>query len=141
MKGRPRKNPVPKKNKGGCPLKKIDWAKVDAWLEAGCTGTEIAACLGIHYETLYRRCEKELEIGFSEYASQRRSIGDAHLRTLQQELANDKDRGMLIWLGKQRLKQKDKPDEEIEDMEKDLEYLQRKIEAFKQVNDKTKAKD
>jgi len=133
IRGRPRKNPVKKST--GCRKKIIDWEYVKQMCEIGCSGMEIAACLGIHFETLYDRCEKEFEIGWSHFSQIYRQRGDVHLRKLQQQLADEKDRGMLIWLGKNRLKQKDKPDDDINDMEKDLEYLQKKIEAYKKVNE------
>jgi len=99
-----------KKGKGGRTLKKIPWAKVDKWLEAGCLGTEVAARIGIHKETLYRRCQKEKGISFSDYIQQKKAAGNSILREEQFKAAMKGDRGMLIWLGKQRLDQRDSKD-------------------------------
>lgn len=92
--------------------KYINWEIVDEFLEAGCTGTEISAMLGICNDTLYLRCQKEHGMGFSVYSQQKRSKGDAGLRKAQYDEAMGGDRGMLIWLGKQRLGQRDNPDDE-----------------------------
>lgn len=87
----------------------IDWNKVDELLEAGCDGTQIAAYLGCHEDTLYIRCQDEQKMAFSAYKAQKRAKGDSTLLTAQFDAAvKDKDRAMLIWLGKQRLGQADK---------------------------------
>ncbi len=86
----------------------IDWEVVDKYLEAGCLGTEIAAYLGCHPETFYDRCLKEKGVGFSEYLATKRSKGDAILRAKQYELAMQGNTTLLIWLGKNRLGQRDK---------------------------------
>jgi len=87
----------------------IDWDKVDELLEAGCDGTQIAAYLGCHPETLYDRCKEDKKTDFSDYKAQKRAKGDSALLTAQYDAAvKDKDRAMLIWLGKQRLGQSDK---------------------------------
>ena len=92
----------------------IDWDKVDELLEAGCDGTQIAAFLGCHEDTLYNRCQEEKNLAFSAYKAQKRAKGDSALLTAQFEAAvKEKDRGMLIWLGKQRLGQTDKAQQEI----------------------------
>lgn len=90
------------------PKKKIEWEIVDRMLEAGCNGTEVAASLGIHPDTLYLRCEEENNMGFSAYLSQKRAVGDRLLKMEQFRLALEGDRTMLVWLGKQRLRQSDK---------------------------------
>jgi IS30 family transposase len=87
--------------------KTVDWIKVDKLLEAGCSGVEIAASLGIHPQTLYDRCEKEKDTEFSVYSQQKKQSGDTLLRNAQFEKALDKDNMMLIWLGKQRLDQRE----------------------------------
>ena len=86
----------------------IDWKKVDKWLEAGAKGTEVAAALGIHFNTLARHCLEDKKSDFSDYMQTKRECGNTKLRLKQQELAMEGDRGMLIWLGKNRLDQTDK---------------------------------
>jgi len=88
---------------------KIEWDKVDSMLVGGCTGTEIAAHIGMHPNTLYRHCEDTNKVNFSEYLQEKRAKGDSLLRMAQfDEAVNKRDRGMLIWLGKNRLGQTDK---------------------------------
>lgn len=90
------------------PKANIDWNKVARMLEAGCGGTEVAATLGIHPNTLYRVCEKENKVSFSDYSATKRASGDRLLRVKQFEIAMTGDKTMLVWLGKQRLGQAEK---------------------------------
>jgi len=109
----------------------IDWKKVDKLLEADCEGTEIAAYLGIVPNTLYRRCELDHKISFSKYLQEKKAKGNSLLKVKQFDAAMSGDKTMMIWLGKQRLGQKEKQD--IEHTIKDelpfnikLEYRNRK---------------
>lgn len=100
------------KRKACRPKIPIDWNMVDKYLEAGCTGTEIASVIGCHYQTFYDRCELEKGMGFTEYSKLKRAVGDAILRAKQYAYAmtgKNGNLGMLIWLGKNRLGQKDDP--------------------------------
>ena len=92
----------------------IDWEQVDKWLEAGAKGTEVAAALGISFDTLSRRCLENNSADFAEYLRVKRECGNTKLRLKQQELAMEGDRGMLIWLGKNRLDQSDKKETKTE---------------------------
>lgn len=93
----------------------IDFKLVDELLEAGCDGTQIAAVLGCHKETLYDRVKEVKKTDFSAYKAQKRSKGDAALLKAQYDSAIiDKDRGMQIWLGKNRLGQTDKTQNTID---------------------------
>lgn len=104
----------------GQPKAIIDWKKVDDLLIAGCSGREIAGQLGIYHGTLYDRCFTDNGIQFSEYSQQKYSKGDALLRATQFAKAlgknKDADNTMLIWLGKQRLKQREPKNIENEDL-------------------------
>lgn len=92
------------------PEKQVDWDKVDYMLKAGCLGTEVAEAFGMHPNTFYTRVQQEYNCTFSEFLQQRRSGGDAAIRIRQYEKAlglNDLgDNTMLIWLGKNRLGQR-----------------------------------
>jgi hypothetical protein len=88
----------------------IDWDKVDRWLECGCLGTEVAAALGCHPDTLYERCLQEKGSVFSAYSREKKCSGDKLLRQKQMEIAMKGDKTMLLWLGKQRLGQRDTPE-------------------------------
>lgn len=109
--GRPR-GPVK-----GCPPNKgagrkeipIDWDKVGLMLEAGCLGTEIAGEFNCHPDTIYNRCVEELGIKFSEFTRQKKNKGDGSLRIRQFREAMKGDKTLLIWLGKQRIGQRETP--------------------------------
>lgn len=97
------------RNKGGRNPAQIDWDEVERYLMAGCSGTDVASRLGVHPETLYRRCEKDNKVGFSEYLRQKRECGAVLLKVAQfDEAVRKRNTSMLIWLGKQMLGQSDK---------------------------------
>lgn len=86
----------------------IDWERVDKLLRSHCAGTGIASLLGIHPNTLYRVCEEEFKISFSEYSQLKKSEGKELLREKQFDVALSGEKSLLIWLGKQYLEQADK---------------------------------
>ena len=104
MKEKPKK----KKSNAGRKKIKIDWKKVDNSLMSGSNGVQVAAMLGISFDTLSRRTKDEKNADFAEYLQQKRQEGNDVLFGLQYKLAKEGDRGMLIWLGKNRLDQSDK---------------------------------
>lgn len=90
------------------PEKPINWQRVDELLEAGCLGTEIAACFDVHPITFYERVTKRYGTSFTNYAAEKKACGDTLLREAQFKKATKKlDNGMLVWLGKQRLHQRE----------------------------------
>jgi hypothetical protein len=91
--------------------KEVDWELVDRKLRAGCTGVEIAACLGMHPDTLYLKTRAAHAVTFSVYSQQKRADGESNLREAQYNKAMQGDNTMLVWLGKNRLKQSDSPQE------------------------------
>ena len=92
----------------------IDWDVVGEYLMAGCSGVEVAAQLGIHENTLYQRCKSDLGVDFVAFKQEKQASGESLLRKVQFDAAiKDKDRAMLIWLGKQRLGQKEKGEQDI----------------------------
>lgn len=92
------------------PEKKIDWELVDNLLRADCDGTQIAEFFCMHPNTLYRRVEEQYSMSFSDYQQAKKMEGNAMLLDKQFEVAMTGDRTMMIWLGKQRLGQKEKFD-------------------------------
>jgi hypothetical protein len=100
----------PFKETYGRNLKNIDWDLVDELLFAGCLGTEIAPHFDMHVNTFYKRLEEEKGISFTEYSSIKRCQGDSLLRKVQYDKALKRDNAMMIWLGKQRLGQKETTD-------------------------------
>lgn len=118
----------------GRPPAIIDWDKVDELLKVGCTGTEIAANIGIHPDTLYKRVVIDKNIpSFSVYSQQKRSVGLNELRKAQHEMAL-KNPTMAIWLGKQFLDQRE-PDNHV--LEQNLSALK----AFLDMQDKAKTEE
>lgn len=116
----------------GHPLIPIDWKRADELLEAGCMGTEIAAYFGMHHETFYDRVVKEKGVGFSEYSAKKKSSGEALLREAQYKKAIKKqDNTMLVWLGKQRLGQRENPGE----LEVSKETNDKYLEVIKQITE------
>lgn len=89
------------------PEKPLDWAKVDQLLMAGCKGTQIAPHFDMHPETFYDKVKEKYGIGFTEYCAIKREHGDSLLHAKQFEKALKGDNAMLIWLGKQRLGQRE----------------------------------
>lgn len=91
--------------------KDIDWEKVDNMLIAGANGTQVAASIGIHHDTLYDRCAQEKQVSFSSYSQEKRAKGDTLLHAAQfQKAVKEKNPTMMIWLGKQRLNQRENHD-------------------------------
>ena len=97
-----------KKSNAGRKKIAINWARVDAALKAGANGVQCAAMLGIHPETLYDHCKEDKKVDFSVYLREKREAGNEALLKAQYDGAISGDRGLLIWLGKQRLNQSDK---------------------------------
>ena len=99
----------------------IDWARLEKMAMCGSNGQQIAAAIGVHYDTLVNRCvtDKPDDISiFSEYLRTKREKGNDLLLRKQFDIAMAGDKTMLIWLGKQRLGQKEKTD--ITSNDKDL---------------------
>ena len=119
-----------KRNKGKKmrPNIPIDWKKVDYFLEGGCLGTEIAAYFAMHPNTFYDRVLEHTGLSFTEYSQQKRSKGDGLLRLKQCEKALKGDNTMLLWLGKNRLGQRDRFDDEHIPNKKEINNL---IDAVK----------
>lgn len=113
----------PNKRPPSRPLKDINWAVVDELMMSGCTGAEIAANFGIHPHTFFARLEKEYKCTFSAYCQEKRSRGDALIKRQQFLKALGKtsegDNTMLVWLGKNRLNQKENPDQESNEQSKE----------------------
>lgn len=95
----------------GRPYKIIDWDLVDELLIAGCPGTEIAPHFDMHPHTFYDRVLEEKNMLFTDYSVQKKCHGDSNIRLCQYRKAlgidDSGDNTMLIWLGKQRLNQRE----------------------------------
>lgn len=112
----------------------IDWKKVDDLLIAGCLGTEIAAHFNIHPDTFYRRVEEKFGMGYTAYSNEKRFKGDSILRAKQFETAIKGNVTMQIWLGKQRLDQKEHFDAPSAPNDQKLDALLADVKAMREGN-------
>lgn len=119
--------PTPKQIQRRC---NYDWDMIDKHLSHGCSGVQVAAALGMEPTTLYKAVETKFKITFSEYRQKKMAKGEAHLLQRQHELADDKNGMMLIWLGKNRLGQRDTPQE--------IEVSKETLQSFKAITDQLK---
>jgi len=131
------KNPTPKqkanqeKRMVTRPPSIIDWNLVDQWLEDGNSGPKIAEAIGIDVSTLYKRCVDDRDMSFSELKQQKCAKGEFDLLRTQHLLAHERNAMMLIWLGKNRLNQRDTP--------KEVEFTGEALESFKSIADQLKS--
>lgn len=102
------------KNLGGRPRKEIDYTLLDKLCSIQCTGEETASVLGMSYESLNNKLKEEGHGGFLEYFKKKSATGKMSLRRKQMETALAGNVGMLIWLGKQYLGQKDRIEQQSE---------------------------
>ncbi len=79
------------------PPKKIDYRHVEALASIMCTTSEIAAGRGCSPDTLERRFAKAMKRG--------RLRGRQSLRRKQYQMAMEGNAALVIWLGKQHLRQ------------------------------------
>lgn len=111
----PRKKKYKSENSKNSGRKKIplDWNKIEALIINGASGKQIASNLGIDSDTLYNRCKLEMNKDFSAYWVEKWEKGNANLHVTQYQKAIKGNVPLLIWLGKQRLKQSDKLEQNI----------------------------
>lgn len=95
----------------GRPKKEIDKVQFEKLCAMQCTEVEICAWFDVTDKTLARFCSKEYGLSFSEVFRIKRQKGLTSLRRTQFQLA-EKNPSMAIFLGKNYLGQKDKPEEE-----------------------------
>jgi hypothetical protein len=100
-------------DKGGCPVKPIDYETLSKLCAIMCTGEECASMLKIDYDTLNKGLKRDGHGGFTDYFKKNSARGLVSLRRKQFLTATeDGSVPMLIWLGKQFLDQKDKQEAE-----------------------------
>jgi hypothetical protein len=120
------------KTTSGRPPSKIDWDEVKESLLKGCTVLDIAAEQGVYDGTLREACRREQKMQWTEFCSMYRHRGDALLRKKQFDSAMSGDRTLLVWLGKQRLDQRDTPAQAIsEEQKKGFENVIATLDALR----------
>lgn len=87
---------------------RIDWEEIKRLLIVGLNGVQICEVLDIDNSTLYSRCITDNLIEWSRFKRIYSTKGVEEILTTQHQLAiAERDRGMLIWLGKCRAGQID----------------------------------
>lgn len=117
---------VPQPNKGGRPRKELNQHTFEGLCEIQCTLEEIAGVLRVSEDTVERWCQRTYELGFADAYKKFSAHGKTSIRRQQFELAKKGNATMLIWLGKQYLRQSDKPIAEA-DEEVNLEELSKSV--------------
>lgn len=93
---------------GGRPRKPIDIEELKRLCAIQCTAAEMASVLDCSVDHIENVIKDKYGIGFSEFFAQHRGTGQVSLRRRQYMTAMDGNVQMLIWLGKNWLKQTDK---------------------------------
>lgn len=92
------------------PIKEISQKQFESLCAIQCTEEEICAVLDVDDKTLTNWCKKTYNKSFSEVFREKRQGGKASLRRNQWKLS-ETNPTMAIFLGKQYLGQKDRPEE------------------------------
>jgi len=114
------------------PEKEIDWEKVDYYLMAGCSGAEIASHFCLSPDTLYDRTCAKYGKNFSSYSHELRQKGDSLIRAKQFDKAIKGDNVMLVWLGKNRMGQKETHENTNVPNDKALDNLLIELKSLKE---------
>lgn len=96
------------------PLKELDRKQFEALCSIWCTQEEICLILNVTDKTLNKWCKRTYKVSFSEIYKKFSSFGKMSLRRKQQEVALKGNVPMLIFLGKQKLGQRDNPEESLD---------------------------
>ena len=108
--------------KMGAPRKELNWEEFEGLCKLQCTEMEMCSYFDIDSNTLELRIKEEYNKTFSEVFKLKRGKGKISLRRKQWNLATDSP-AMAIFLGKNFLGQKDKPDVEIDNDEQISKFL------------------
>lgn len=95
----------------GRPRIEINWHEFEKLCAMQATLVEIAGWFGCSEDTIERRVKEEHGVTFAEHYRTKTSKGKISLRRKQLEVAMSGNTTMLIWLGKQMLGQRDRPEE------------------------------
>lgn len=96
---------MPDKPKRGRPAVDIDMTVLETLCRVGCTNMEIASHFSVSERTIEKR-RRNAE--FRDVMERGVAKGNISLRHQQMKMALAGDRTMLVWLGKNRLGQKDR---------------------------------
>lgn len=109
----------------GRPQKEINKELFEELCSIFCTLNEIAGCFKCSEDTIERWCKRTYNANFAEVFKIYSADGKISLRRKQKQIAEEGNVGMLIFLGKQYLGQKENPENDYlkESIDKLDEYL------------------
>jgi len=90
----------------------INWSEFDKLCNIHCTLVELAEWFGCSEDTIERAVRREHKLSFAEYYKRKSSRGKISLRRKMFETAQSGNVIMMIWLSKNWLGFRDKPEEE-----------------------------
>ena len=121
------------------PKKKINQKQFEALCSINCTKEEICNVLGVTEKTLNNWCKETYGESFSPVFHEKRDGGKISLRRMQWKQAEKGNTTMLIWLGKQILKQSESPTQDeikLKELElKEKEFALREKLLMKQLEE------
>ena len=88
--------------------KKIDWEQLFKLMALHCTEEEICGIIDVSDTTLVQRIKEKYDMTFQDLFKLKSANGKLSLRRKQYSVAMAGDKALLIWLGKQWLKQTEK---------------------------------
>ena len=96
------------RRKVGRPKKEVDIEQMKRLCELQCTAQEIASVMDCSVDHLERVIKEKFNCKFADFFNQNKGGGQVSLRRKQFTVAMEGNPTMLIWLGKNWLKQVDK---------------------------------
>jgi AraC-like DNA-binding protein len=132
-------NDVAPVNRMGRPRIRINWSTVEALCAVQATEEEIALAVGVSVDTMERATKSEHGKTFAEYFKEKRKRGWLSLRRKQYQIAMSGDKTMLVWLGKQWLDQRDRPEgmQEDDPLQGILDQMRKEYEEHKSKEQQT----
>jgi len=115
--------------KKGRPRIEIDKEEFEKLCRFQCTLLEIAGWFHCSQTTIENWCKRNYKTIFSETHKNLSAGGKSSLRRVQYQKALDGNVTMLIWLGKQYLKQRDKGEVDSDETLKKLDILLNRFEG------------
>lgn len=100
-------------NKGGRPVKEINWTEFEKLCAIQCTLAEIAAWFQCSEDTIENKVKEEYGQCFSDVFSQKKKIGKISLRRQMFQKMQEGNPALLIWLSKQHLGMREKTETDI----------------------------
>jgi hypothetical protein len=97
----------------GRPRKQIDWVQFDKLCFMFCTESEIASWFDCSIDTIENAVQREKGVRFADYYKQKSDGGKTAIRRAQLSTALGGSVAMQIWLGKQKLGQRDQLDHRL----------------------------